>query len=241
MKFGYDRKQLALFPILILETSEDKEIGQRLDLYQAFLKLYEHHRGLLDELFDLESSTSALLLGRKLLYIQAKVSGDRVELTTNLIGGQTQTLTQPQNTWTIGRDSRQVGIPLQDKRLSRCHAAIRYIENQGFYLIDLNSSNGSFINNDRLREPRRLQEGDRIRLGGLTIAFFTGSTQQQLAALPPNLMEQIISVPVDTGSLPDAEVPSRALSDAESVVPPDKTTLITRSPSMSKPPEAPKS
>ncbi|NJL21219.1 MAG: FHA domain-containing protein [Leptolyngbyaceae cyanobacterium SM1_3_5] len=154
-----------------MDTSDDKELSQRFGMYQAFLKLYEHHRGLLDELLDLENTTNALLLEQKLFYIQGLIEGDRVQLVTNLIDGQTQTLTQPQNIWTIGRDSRQVGLPLQDKRLSRCHAAVRYIKGKGFYLTDLNSSNGSFVNGDRVREARRLQQGDQIRLGGSTIVF----------------------------------------------------------------------
>lgn len=217
-----------------LNTSDDRELSQRFGMYQAFLKLYEHHRGLLDELLDLENGTNALLLEQKLFYIQGLIEGDgsassgRVQLVTNLIDGQTQTLTQPQNIWTIGRDSRQVGIPMQDKRLSRCHAAIRYIEGKGFYLADLNSSNGSFLNGDRVREARRLQQGDQIRLGGSTIVFFTGSTQRDLPPVSADLLEQIKTVPIDATSPPDAEVPNRALSHAESVLPHDKTLLIAR-------------
>ncbi|MBD2090230.1 FHA domain-containing protein [Microcoleus sp. FACHB-1515] len=212
-----------------MDTSDDRELSQRLDVYQAFLKLYEHRRGLLDELLDLENATNALLLEQKLFYIQGLIEGDRVQLITNLINDQTQILTQPQNIWTIGRDSRQVGIPLQDKRLSRCHAAIRYIKDKGFYLADLNSSNGSFINGDRIHEARRLQQGDQIRLGGSTIVFFTGSTHRDLPAVSADLIDRIETVPIDATSPPDAEVPSRALSHAESVLPPDRTLLISRS------------
>lgn len=211
-----------------MDTSEDRELGQRLGLYQAFLKLYEHHRGLIDELLDLENSSNALLLGLKLLYIQASINGDRVQLTTNLVNGRTQTFTQPQNIWTIGRDSRHVGIALQDKRLSRCHAAIRYIQDKGFYLVDLNSSNGSFVNGERVHAARRLQEGDQIRIGGLTIAFFISSTGQNLPPAAGDLVERIELVPLDPTSPPDAEVPARALSHAESVLPPDKTLLMAR-------------
>lgn len=217
-----------------LDTSDDRELGQRFGMYQAFLKLYEHHRGLLDELLDLENNANALLLEQKLFYIQGLIEGDgsassgRVQLITNLIDDQTQILTQPQNIWTIGRDSRQVGIPLQDKRLSRCHAAIRYIQGKGFYLADLNSSNGSFVNGDRVREARRLQQGDQIRLGGSTIVFFTGSTRRELPAVAADLIDRVEAVPIDATSPPDAEVPNRALSHAESVLPPDKTLLIAR-------------
>ena len=46
-----------------MATSEDKELKQRLGLYQVFLKLYEHHRGLLDEILKVREFGFAVSKG----------------------------------------------------------------------------------------------------------------------------------------------------------------------------------
>ena len=50
-------------------------------------------------------------------------------------------------------------LPVQDQRLSRRHAAIQYVGRRGFYLVDLNSTNGSFINGRAIRGRNRLRDG----------------------------------------------------------------------------------
>lgn len=181
---------LAAFPADSLETSSDHALQQRLGLYRVFLKLYEHNRELLDEILNLENSGSKSLAGVALPYVQGLVLGDRVHLVTNLLKGATQSLSQPQNIWTIGRDSRRVVLPIQDKRLSRCHAAIVYDEG-GFRLVDLNSSNGSYLNGEMIRHSVRLKDGDRIRLGSVTFSFFICNTAQVLPPVSEELLSQV--------------------------------------------------
>jgi len=181
---------LPAFPADSLETSSDHALQQRLGLYRVFLKLYEHNRELLNEILDLESSGSKSLAGVAFPYVQGLVLGDRVHLVTNLLKGTTQSLSQPQNIWTIGRDSRRVVLPIQDKRLSRCHAAIVYDEG-GFRLVDLNSSNGSYLNGEMIRRSVRLKDGDRIRLGSLTFSFFICNTAQVLPPVSEDLLSQV--------------------------------------------------
>ena len=168
-----------------METREGGELQQRLKLYQVFLKLYEHHRGLLDEILSLEHSGSKTLANGNLPYIQGVMLESDAHLVTNLLQGKTQILTQPQQTWIIGRDPRRVLIPIQDDRLSRCHAALKYVENRGFYLIDLGSRNGCYVNGEPVRRSRLLCDGDRIRLGSLTVLFFLCHTVRHLPNLSP--------------------------------------------------------
>lgn len=170
-----------------METSDSEELQHRLRLYQVFSKLYEHHRSLLDEILSLEHSGSKSLAHVTLPYLQGVVMAQRVYVATNLWQGKTQTLVQPQNTWVIGRDPRRVSIPVQDSRLSRCHAVLKYVENQGFYLIDLGSRNGSFVNGEPVRRSRLLSDGDRIRLGSLTLVFFLNQSANYLPALSPEV------------------------------------------------------
>ncbi len=58
--------------------------------------------------------------------------------------------------------------------VSRRHAAIRSGENQTLDLWDLGSSNGTFLNEERLNphRPYRLRDGDEIRLGSMTIRIY---------------------------------------------------------------------
>lgn len=175
----------------LMDTCEDGALQQRLGLYQVFLRLYEHNRDLLDEILSLENSGSKALAGVTLPYVQGLVLEQQVYLVTNLLQGKTQALYQPQHTWVVGRDPRQVTLPVQDKRLSRRHAAIKYVEGQGFYLIDLGSSNGSFVNGERIRQSHLLKDGDRIRLGSISIAFFLCASEHTLCSLPIDTLTQL--------------------------------------------------
>ena len=71
---------------------------------------------------------------------------------------------------TIGRD-RNSDIVLPDLHASRNHAMIRRIGQGDYYLIDSGSSNGSFINQQRVTTPRLLKDGDRITMGRVEMEF----------------------------------------------------------------------
>ncbi|CAN1209140.1 PrsW family glutamic-type intramembrane protease [Tumidithrix helvetica PCC 7403] len=75
---------------------------------------------------------------------------------------------------TIGREA-DCQIVLESTRyggVSRHHASVRPLAEVGTWEVcDLGSSNGTFINGDRLSGCRRLQPGDRIVLGEQVIEF----------------------------------------------------------------------
>lgn len=169
-----------------MDTSVSSELQERLGLYQVFLRLYENHRGLLDEILGLESAGTRSFGRSTTPYIQGMVMGKQVSLVTNLLHGRTQATTQPQNTWLIGRDSCQVTIALADRRLSRCHASVQYVEGQGFYLTDLGSSNGSLVNGELIQRATLLKDGDRIRLGSLIFTFFLCQSTHNFQPFSPD-------------------------------------------------------
>jgi two-component system NtrC family sensor kinase len=68
----------------------------------------------------------------------------------------------------IGRASDQ--IQLSDVGTSRRHAEIRY-ENGVWVLGDLKSSNGTYLNGQRLLRPATLKNGDQIKVGGTLLVF----------------------------------------------------------------------
>ena len=168
-----DFYHLSEYPFGLLDAIKEKELQQRLELFQVFSKLYEHHRSLLNEILELENLDAQSLNHLGLFqYIQGIVSESGAFLVANLLDGQSQALVQASQIWTIGRDPRQTALAIGDKRLSRCHAAIQYVKRQGFSLFDIDSTNGSFVNGERVRQYCPLKDGDRIRLGSLTFAFF---------------------------------------------------------------------
>jgi len=65
---------------------------------------------------------------------------------------------------TIGRESE--AVPLSDRTISRRHAEIR-LEDEAWYIEDLKSANGTYVNGVRLSEPVRLKHGDQIKRGGI--------------------------------------------------------------------------
>ncbi|MGK7924742.1 MAG: FHA domain-containing protein [Spirulina sp.] len=168
------------------------ELEQKLGLYQVFLNLYENDRGLLNEILQLENgSDRAFTRSRgKYKYIMGVVEAQSVYLIANLTGVQSQKIFQPQNIWTIGR-GQKVGISIPDDRLSRHHAAIQYIADRGFYLHDLNSTNGTYVNQEPVCDRILLQAGDRIRLGSVVFEFCFCQGTRQLAHVPKNIVSNL--------------------------------------------------
>lgn len=60
-------------------------------------------------------------------------------------------------------------VVLEDPRVSRNHAEL-YLRGSEWYLRDLGSTNGTYVNNYGVRE-RALESGDRVSLGGAELVF----------------------------------------------------------------------
>jgi hypothetical protein len=71
---------------------------------------------------------------------------------------------------TIGRSSENSFPLAKDKEASRRHALIVY-EASKFVLQDQNSLNGTFVNDQLIKEPYPLQDGDIILIGVSTLKF----------------------------------------------------------------------
>lgn len=98
-------------------------------------------------------------------------------------------LTEP--TIRVGRDPSNT-VQLHDTEVSRQHAEIRRVEND-YAVSDLNSSNGTFVNGQRVRN-QRLNSGDQLQLGS-TLMLYTGPSEDS-----ENLVDIInISEPDETG------------------------------------------
>src|SRR5579875_815747 len=83
---------------------------------------------------------------------------------------------------TIGRDKTN-DLPVDDAACSRRHAEI-FSAPDGFYIRDLNSSNGVFVNRVKISNPYHLSHGDRIVIGNLLVYFsHKQATSQPLSPL----------------------------------------------------------
>jgi pSer/pThr/pTyr-binding forkhead associated (FHA) protein len=73
---------------------------------------------------------------------------------------------------TIGRDS-DADIQILDRSASRFHSEVFPVG--GMYFVrDLGSKNGTFINEDRLRDEELLREGDTIKIGSTELVYESG-------------------------------------------------------------------
>jgi adenylate cyclase len=90
-----------------------------------------------------------------------EVSGPAGERTLSLQDG---------NTWRIGRHE-QSDLVLVDDLVSRKHAIVQRTEHGDYYLIDLGSRNGSYLNGARVTVPRILNHGDVVAIGESLMKF----------------------------------------------------------------------
>jgi DNA-binding winged helix-turn-helix (wHTH) protein len=78
----------------------------------------------------------------------------------------------------IGRDPN-VAVRLDARTVSRHHARLT-VTLEGVTLEDLDSKNGTFRGNDRVRAPVRLEDGDLVRIGALSLTFGVDGPQSTI-------------------------------------------------------------
>ncbi len=82
---------------------------------------------------------------------------------------------------TIGR-ADECTIAVADARLSRVHARVVFV-NGDWMVMDAGSTNGTFLNGARIEKYSRLEDGDRISLGGSLSVRFVLVTEEERGAL----------------------------------------------------------
>lgn len=86
------------------------------------------------------------------------------------------------------------GLVLLDDRVSRRHATIHAQDSAEFWLVDLGSRNGTYLNGRRVSQPTRLRNGDRVQIGPFSLTFrLTDAGDSQATAtaeLDPSEAEQ---------------------------------------------------
>ncbi|MDP6454249.1 MAG: FHA domain-containing protein [SAR202 cluster bacterium] len=96
-------------------------------------------------------------------------------------GGQTEGESIPLNEGMtiIGRSSVS-DMVVDQPSVSRQHAAVRG-DSQGFWLMDLGSRNGTFINGNPVgSDPQRLTNWDKVELGGMSMHWIFMESQDTI-------------------------------------------------------------
>ncbi len=118
-------------------------------------------------------------------------------------------------TWicTVGR-AEDNDIVVNDKRASKRHAEIRY-ENQGYTLYDLDSANGTLLNDEYVVDPVVLTPDDEIVIGRTLLLYQAVLPVPEPSAPRPSMSPRPIpdspSMDIEGTELPAAEVPEALL------------------------------
>lgn len=103
----------------------------------------------------------------------------------------------------VGRH-QDADILLQSAEISRRHAAFLYKE-QALWLQDLNSSNGTFVNDVRIQQETQLQDGDIVQFASFKFSLFAPS--------PALDVPEIEIEPVNTSAVDVEKTPAQHMSE----------------------------
>lgn len=111
----------------------------------------------------------------------------------------------------IGR-AASADLVLEDPHLSRRHAAVR-LTDDGVSLVDLGSTNGTWMNDRRIVGTEYLADGDVIRIGRTELRFFdpgVARTDPVGLRLAAPRRDHRPTVPLPIGTPPDPRRPVEA-------------------------------
>jgi pSer/pThr/pTyr-binding forkhead associated (FHA) protein/NADPH-dependent 2,4-dienoyl-CoA reductase/sulfur reductase-like enzyme len=128
-------------------------------------------------------------------------------------GSESVALSEP--VMKLGRDPHEAQIALSDPAVSWLHAEISR-HGDTFYLRDLGSRNGTFVNGELLSVPRPLHDGDRIHLGNTDLDF-TGPSGTQPFETPESKAGQATRVALVCTAGPLLGVPFALADDRMTV------------------------
>ncbi len=91
-------------------------------------------------------------------------------------------------TFRIGRSDKN-NVVLSDDLASRHHAMLQRSDEGRFYITDLGSSNGTFVNGGRISAPVVLRHADKIRIGTHEFTFHQESAMEPPAVEQPDELQ----------------------------------------------------
>jgi len=115
----------------------------------------------------------------------------------------------------MGRDVTNE-VVLGDAEVSRQHARITRTP-AGYVLEDLGSTNGTFVNGDRLAAPRVLNAGDLLGLGEIVTLTFDSTSPESAATVMGAPVGKATAAPPVRAAAPAAAAPAPVVAEGEAV------------------------
>src|SRR4051812_48640696 len=131
------------------------------------------------------------------------MAGETLKITGGNAAGQTITLEQE---LVIGRSTPGLGSLGGDSEISRAHARVFHDPSGRLMIEDLGSTNGTFVNGNRISAQQALNPGDEVRVGQTTMSVEGGGAAG--ATTVGNVVPAPAPVPTPT---PAPEPPTQAL------------------------------
>ena len=100
------------------------------------------------------------------------MAGETLKITGGNAAGQTITLEQE---LVIGRSTPGLGSLGGDSEISRVHARVFHDPSGRLMIEDLGSTNGTFVNGNRISGQQALNSGDQVRVGQTTLSVEGGA------------------------------------------------------------------
>src|SRR3954451_4045159 len=100
------------------------------------------------------------------------MAGETLKVTAGNATGQDIPLEQE---LVIGRSTPGLGSLGGDSEISRVHARIYHDPSGQLTVEDLGSTNGTFVNDNRISTPTSLRPGDQVRVGQTTLGVEGGA------------------------------------------------------------------
>ncbi len=152
---------------------------------------------------EVKAPQATLLSGKAMVRILLRDGG---VIERELIEGETRIGKGPLN-----------DIILEDPAVSTSHALIHW-DGGAYAVTDLGSRNGTLVNDIRLTEPQKLDQGDRIKMGRCTLTFRAGENSSTvILSHSPDAVQQVRTQQQVTEDELAAAVIAAGLLDAEAV------------------------
>jgi pSer/pThr/pTyr-binding forkhead associated (FHA) protein len=117
-------------------------------------------------------------------------------------------------TISMGRDVDN-DIVLQEPEVSRHHMRMVLTE-EGYAIEDLNTMNGTFVNDRRLAQQRVLRMSDRVRVGTRVQMWYTDNPDRLIENLRAGILDQEVDETLDTKTGHDSEVETTEMDETRS-------------------------
>jgi FHA domain len=110
----------------------------------------------------------------------------------------------------IGREGTDIVLP--DPEVSRRHAAIR-VDGASVAIEDLGSTNGTFVNDERISGTRELRDGDVVRFGNTVWRLRAAAVSQATTLGQPQVAAPQVTAARPTPAAPPTPAPAAQRGD----------------------------